>query len=314
MAKSMGKSNSILIVDDETVNIMALVDILRNDYTLYTERDGKNCLDTAARLQPDLILLDILMPEMNGFEVMENLQKDSRTKDIPIIFVTGLSQSDDEVRGFSLGAVDYISKPFSAQVVKMRVQHQMKILGLIREIQTLSVTDPLTGIGNRRYFNTLVHQEWERAKRNFTPISFMLLDIDDFKQFNDSFGHLNGDIALQSVAHIISSEITRSSDKIARWGGEEFAIILPDTDTTGARRVSENIRTAVENAEIPIDDGEVKHATVSIGIHTHIPERCDEYSASNFVSDADKALFRAKRTGKNRVCAFNDMGDNQQSL
>ncbi|MCL1844891.1 MAG: diguanylate cyclase [Defluviitaleaceae bacterium] len=307
----MEKKNSILIVDDETVNIMALVDILRNEYTLYTERDGKNCLDTAARLLPDLILLDILMPEMSGFEVLEKLQNDSRTKNIPVIFVTGLSKSDDEVHGFSLGAVDYISKPFSASVVKMRVQHQIKIINLIREIQKLSITDPLTGIGNRRYFNSLIQQEWERAKRNRASISFLIMDIDHFKMFNDKFGHLNGDIVLQSVAHVISAEITRASDKIARWGGEEFAVILPDTDIIGAKKVAENVRAAIESADISLDDGTIQNTTVSIGIHAHVPDHLpkqnDEYSAINFISDADKALYHAKHTGRNRVCAFGEM-------
>ena len=139
------KKNSVLIVDDTVVNVQALMGILIGDYTVYVERDGRNVLESAAQLKPDLILLDIIMPEMDGFEVIRKLKKDERTEDIPIIFVTGLTDPGDEVRGFSLGAVDYISKPFSPHVVKMRVQHQIRIVNLIREIQNLSITDALTG-------------------------------------------------------------------------------------------------------------------------------------------------------------------------
>ncbi|MCL2358077.1 MAG: diguanylate cyclase [Defluviitaleaceae bacterium] len=299
--------NSILIVDDEAVNILALIEILRDDYTLFTERIGCNCFETAVRLQPDLILLDILMPEMNGFEIIALLQADARTKDIPIIFVTGLNKASDEVLGFSLGAVDYINKPFSANVVKIRVRHQMKILNLIREIQTLSITDHLTGIGNRRYFNTLLSQEWERAKRNHTSLSFMILDVDDFKKFNDTYGHVNGDTALQRIARAVCSEITRASDKVARWGGEEFAVILPCTDSKGAKNVAENIRTAVESTDITLDDGSIKHATVSIGIHSFVPDLEDGYSVNNFIADADKALYHAKNTGRNRICIWGEI-------
>jgi diguanylate cyclase (GGDEF)-like protein len=173
----------------------------------------------------------------------------------------------------------------------MRVKHQMRIINLIREIQSLSITDALTGIGNRRYFNNLLHQEWARARRQQSPLSFILLDIDNFKSFNDEYGHLNGDAVLQSVARVAKAIIARATDKIARWGGEEFAVIL----------------AAIEAAVITLDKEDTCQVTVSIGVHTTIPERDMKYTINEFISDADKALYHAKRTGKNRVCAVGEV-------
>ena len=301
------RKNSILIVDDEAMNIRALMDILNQDYVVYAERDGTSCVETVKRVSPDLILLDVVMPEMSGFDVIKELRKDGDTKEVPVIFVTGKNSPEDEVLGFSLGAVDYINKPFSAPVVQMRVQNQMKIINLIREMQNQSATDTLTGIGNRRFFNTLLHQEWERAKRHGSPISIMILDLDDFKKFNDTYGHLNGDLALVNIARIISSKLSRATDKVARWGGEEFVMILPDTTLSGAREVAEGIRAAVESSPVIIEGGARVDITSSIGIHCTIPQRTGEYQVNEFISDADKALYRAKRNGKNCVYAAEDL-------
>ena len=294
--------NSVLIIDDEVINIKALMLILKKDYIVYAERDGKSSLEAAKKLQPDLILLDIMIPDIDGFEIIKNLKADKETEDIPVIFITSLSNPESEVQGFSLGAVDYIHKPFIAPIVKMRVQSQMKIVNLLRKVQSLSVTDFLTGIGNRRYLNIQLGQEWERAKRQQSTLGFIIMDIDDFKNFNDSYGHLHGDTVLQNVACAIESVVTRSTDKVARWGGEEFAVILPDTELSGVKKVAEDIRSAVERSTLLLDDKSTVMFTVSIGIHSVVPDYEGKYTLNNFVSDADKAMYNAKKNGKNRVC------------
>jgi len=296
-------NNSVLIVDDDPVNLHALVRILSKDYTVYAEVSGADCIKTASQMQPDLILLDIMMPDMNGFSVIKALKEDEATKEIPIIFVTGMNHPDDEVRGFTLGAVDYINKPYSAHVVKMRVQHQIRIINLIREIQSLSMTDALTGIGNRRYFDSLLEQEWERAKRQQVPLGFMIADIDNFKQYNDTYGHLSGDVVLQRVAGAIKSQIKRATDKVARWGGEEFAVILPNITSSATLKIAEDIRSSVEEVAILSDKNNQLSMTLSIGVHSITPQWGSEYTVADLLSDTDKALYHAKSSGKNRVCA-----------
>ncbi|MCL1882685.1 MAG: diguanylate cyclase [Defluviitaleaceae bacterium] len=299
--------NSILVVDDEAMNITALSHILKGDYTVYVEKDGLGCIEAAKELMPDLILLDILMPAMNGFEVIKALKKDDATKNIPVIFVTGLNNPQDEEMGFMLGAADYINKPFSAAVVKLRVRNQIQIINQMRTIHNISITDALTGIGNRRYFYTQLEQEWSRSLRQQTSLSFMMLDIDNFKPYNDTYGHLLGDMVLRETAQKIKLGLSRAIDKCARWGGEEFGVILPDTCIIGAKKVAERIRESIEKHPFMADEKTVTNITVSIGINCNIPKRESLYSLENFVSDADKALYHAKATGKNKVCAFTEM-------
>jgi len=294
--------NRVLLVDDEAMNLTALTHILKSDYTIYVEKDGQGCLDTARDLKPDLILLDILMPAMNGFEVIAALKKDDITRDIPVIFVTGLNNAHDEEMGFVLGAADYVNKPFSSAVVKLRVKNQIQIINQMRQIKNLSITDPLTELGNRRFFYSQLEQEWNRAKRQQIPISLIVLDIDQFKHFNDTHGHVIGDLALRDVAQIINKGLRRSTDVSARWGGEEFAVILPDTALDGAETVAENICALVREHKFTIDDKTSAKLTISAGVKSIVPPRDDNYSVTNLVSDADKAMYMAKDAGRDRVC------------
>jgi len=298
--------NSILIVEDESLSIRALSEILRHEYTIYVEKKSSKVHELAKRVLPDLILLDVMMPDMSGFEVINELKMDEETKEIPVIFVTGMTNSEDEAKGLACGAVDYINKPFKESVVRMRVQHQIRIINLIRKLQNLSTTDELTSVGNRRYFLTSVHQEWERAKREQTPIGVMMLDLDYFKRLNDTYGHITGDAVLVHVAQTIKSGLKRASDKVARWGGEEFAIIQPNTTLDGVRKIAEDIRVAVENSRFSVDGQDSISLTISIGIHCVIPKPGDEYTADDLIAAADRALYKAKRKGKNRVCYHNE--------
>ena len=302
--------NSILIVDDEVMNITALTYMLSPEYTVYVESDGEGCIETARTLKPDLILLDVVMPGMTGFEVIEILKKSETTQDIPVIFITSLGDIQDEEMGLILGAADYIGKPFSRSIVALRVRNQLKILNQMRVINDLSITDSLTNIGNRRYFNSVLNQEWKRSARNQEKLSFMIMDIDNFKRFNDDYGHLEGDKVLVAVSEIIKNAPTRSTDKLARWGGEEFAVILPKTDLNGAVSVAEKIRGRVEDVKFILANGMEASITISIGVHTIIPKADgDDYTLDCFISDADNALYYAKRTGKNKVCTALESGN-----
>ncbi|MCL2364660.1 MAG: diguanylate cyclase [Defluviitaleaceae bacterium] len=301
------KKNTILITDDSAFNLDTLTHILQDEYTLYTATDGCKCLEIARTKVPDLILLDIVMPQMCGIETIAALKENSLTADIPVIFITGLTQAEDEERGFTLGASDYINKPFSSAVVKLRVRNQIQIVNQIRQIHRNSITDELTGIGNRRFFYDQLEQEWARAIRSQKPLSFMMIDIDNFKLYNDTNGHIQGDYALRSAAQTIKASLARATDICARWGGEEFVVILPETDLAGARAVAERIRSNIEKLELPLPDGTVTHITISIGINTVIPDKGNEYPLNKFVSDTDNTLYCAKTSGRNRACAFADL-------
>jgi len=298
--------NSILIVDDEKANIIALSHILGPTYSIYSSRNGHDAIEIAKEYSPCMILLDILMPEMDGYAVIEELKNNEATRDIPVIFITGLDNAEDERRGLSLGAADYISKPFNPAVVELRVLNQIKIINQIRLINKLSVTDQLTGIPNRRSFDNQMEREWLRSAREKVPLSMMMLDVDNFKFYNDTFGHQQGDVALQTVAMTIAKTLKRPADFAARWGGEEFAILLPNTTIAGAVKIAERIRKNVEQTPIPMLSGDITRATVSIGVHTMKPSR--ECLQCELILKVDKALYAAKETGRNKVCKFEDVG------
>ncbi|MDR2696050.1 MAG: diguanylate cyclase [Deltaproteobacteria bacterium] len=294
--------NSLLIVDDDTSNLMALTRILQSEYTVYTAKDGATALKNAEKHVPDLIVLDILMPGMDGYEVLAALQASDRLGEIPVIFITGLSHRDDEEKGLALGAMDYITKPFQPTIVKLRVRHQMKIVNQLRMIKRMSLIDQLTAIPNRRSFDDRLRMEWARAIRIGCPMSLLMIDVDRFKAYNDTYGHLQGDVALQMLAKILAQQIERPGDFFARWGGEEFAVLLPHTDRRGGLHIGEQIRRAVENAVIPRPDGLSTQVTASVGVNVHAPTQ--DSSVEAFISGADKALYAAKNAGRNRVLLY----------
>ena len=296
------KKNSLLIVDDEKSNIVLLRQILGKEYTVYAAKNGPEALEVASERLPDVILLDILMPGMNGYEVISALKNFTLTRTIPVIFITALNDPKDEEKGLLLGAADYINKPFSPAVVKLRVQNQIKILNYINIIKRMGMTDQLTDLPNRRSFEERIRMEWNRAIRDNTPISVLILDIDRFKQYNDTYGHWQGDVALKTVAKVLMYETKRLSDFVARMGGEEFVVILANTDALGAFEVAENIRKNIESTQIPLEDGQTNTITVSIGVNTQIPTLGS--SIDEFLGYADSALYTAKREGKNRVCRY----------
>jgi len=297
----MLQKESILIIDDDKLNIIALTRILGADYQVYFEGDGESGIHSAKTFKPDLILLDLVMPKMSGYDVIKILKADEETRNIPVIFLTGRRDVQDEEAGFVLGAIDYITKPFSASVVKLRVGNQLKIVNQMRMIHNLSMEDALTGISNRHHFNNVLTREWERSVRQQLPLAFVIVDIDNFKTYNDTYGHLSGDAILKDTAKIIMNGVSKGKDCVARWSGKEFAIILPETNLAGAMAIAENIRQNVEATTFEIKDNVTTNIVVSIGVNSVIAEQDENYTLRDFISNTDAALTIAKKQGSNRV-------------
>ena len=293
------KGFTILIADDEKFNLDILASILSPLYNILVARNGTRALELAKQNAPDLILLDIIMPDMNGFEVITKLKETDRTVRIPVIFITGLTDPADEEQGFFLGAVDYITKPFNKAIVKARVNTHIQIIDQMRTIEQLGLMDTLTKVANRRGFDNRFEAEWGRSMREGTPLSFMIMDIDKFKVYNDTYGHHQGDNALKTFADVASHTSTRANDFFARWGGEEFVMLLPNTDIYGAAEVAEKLRSNIEEMTIPTEDGDITKVTVSIGVKSIIPKA--NTSLTDFQAKTDQALYRAKESGRNRV-------------
>ena len=293
-----------MIVDDSETSVVALTGILSPDYSIYAARNGQEGIEAAKTHLPDVILLDVIMPEMDGYETIAVLKSLESTREIPVIFVSGPSSPEHEEKGLALGAVDYISKPLSPAIVKLRVRHQIQIQNYIRTIEHLSRLDQLTEMPNRRSFDERFFSEWKKSKRDKTPTSVLMIDIDDFKKCNDTYGHLQGDIVLKTIAQVITRTLHRPGDFAARWGGEEFIVLLPDTDANGAMTVAEQLRNNIENAVVPLSDGQKAKVSVSVGVNTQ--ESSADSSIDDFINFADDALYTAKRDGKNRVCRYDD--------
>ena len=297
--------NTILVVDDEKSNLVFLTRVLGEKYEIYTAKDGASAIKKATELVPDLILLDIILPDINGYAVLDALKKQEGTRGIPIIFITGLTSAEEEEKALTFNAVDYIGKPFKPNVVKLRVRNQIRIINQMRTIERLSMTDQLTEIPNRRSFDSRLTMEWRRAMRERTPISLLMLDVDKFKTYNDIYGHQQGDVILCAVARSLQSDLKRPGDFAARWGGEEFAALLANTDMPGAIEVAERVRANVENLHLTgAKDGQTPAntapITISIGVATQTPDPTS--SLDLFISAADTALYAAKKAGRNRVC------------
>ncbi|MDR3343487.1 MAG: diguanylate cyclase [Treponema sp.] len=294
--------DSILIIDDEKANLMVLNRILSPDYTIFIAKSGREGLSRAITDNPDLILLDIIMPGMDGFAVLTTLKAQEETKHIPVIIITGLDNPDDEERGFLLGAVDYITKPFKNAIVKARVKTHIQIVNQIRTIEWLGMVDGLTNIPNRRRFDDRIAIEWRRAMREQQPLSFMMMDVDKFKIYNDTYGHPQGDTLLKTIAKIFDATAMRPTDLAARLGGEEFGILLPQTELDAALRLAEKIRSDVEALRIPTADGKtITTTTLSIGLVSQIPTK--SITLEEFIAQADRNLYTAKKKGRNQVCS-----------
>ncbi len=293
---------SVLIVDDSRTNIAIMKDILSEDYEVLSARSGKEALKIARQENVDLILLDVVMPDMDGYEVCRRLKADPDTKNIPVIFVTSMSDIGDETKGLELGAIDYMIKPVRAPIVKARVRNHLELKKYRDFLENLSMVDGLTGVWNRRHFDEVLDKEWRRAMRGTNLISVILLDIDFFKKYNDHYGHLAGDDCLRQVAKAFKETACRGGDMVARYGGEEFVIITATNSNEEAQALAEKLRISLEMLAIPHVKAEISdHVTVSVGVATVHPNPC--MPVADFLEKVDRALYMAKSGGRNRVAA-----------
>ncbi len=299
----LGRKQRILIVDDVRLNTKILESALGDEYELSIASNGKEALAMVRTEMPDLILLDIIMPEMDGYEVCAELQRNEKTRDIPIIFLTALEGDENEAYGLELGAMDYIRKPFNVPVVKAKIRNHLELKKYKDLLKRDIRIDGLTRVANRRRFDEAFEEEKGRSIRSGNPLSILMIDIDLFKAYNDAYGHLQGDDVLRLVAKTLEKSLRRPGDLLARWGGEEFVALLPDTDMDGAYIVAEQLRKAIQDLGIVHEQSSIKRViTVSIGAATSVPG--DQSSYRNLLQWADEAMYRAKDLGRNRVVCY----------
>lgn len=292
----------ILLADDELSNMITLSRILSGEYDVIMAKGGEQAIALAIKAQPDLIVLDADMPELNGYDVMNKLKSDSRTAKIPILLTTDHARQSDEEKAFLAGAADHIPKPFKPVVVQSRVYTQMRILHQARINQELAMVDDLTGTANRRYFDERISMEWRRASRDKTMLSFLLLDLDDFREYNDVYGIAQGNALLKETANIITSFARRPADLAARLGADLFGLLLPETSFRNASRIAENLRKAIEHTDFRAPDGREARVTVSIGLVCTIPDTT--LSMATYLHLADQQLNQAKCEEQLSICSI----------
>lgn len=324
-----GDRGTVLIVDDSPTNLGLLFDCLTSaGFRVLTAQGGESAIETVKQDCPDVILLDIIMPGIDGFETCRRLKAHESSQDIPIVFMTALSQTAVVLKGFELGAVDYITKPTQQDIVLARVTTHLTLQKLKRhlqeqnaklqqeiqqrqqaeaalqkanqELQRLVRVDSLTQLANRRHFDECLSQAWLILRREQLPLSLLLCDVDFFKAYNDRNGHQAGDDCLREVARSIGRAVKRPADLVARYGGEEFAVILPNTNSEGALRVAEDIRLSLHNQAIAHPQSPIsEYVTLSLGVSSTIP--FFNSSFQELIAAADRALYQAKELGRDRA-------------
>ena len=291
---------TIMVVDDAPENIDLLCGALGPAYRYRVAINGENALRIAfSNTKPDLILMDVSMPSMSGYAVCKTLKDHPETRDIPVIFITAYGSAEDEEEGLGLGAVDYISKPISPSIVRAKVRNHISLKLKTDLLESLASLDGLTGIPNRRRFDEALETEWMRSMRSATPLSIIMMDVDQFKAYNDGYGHNMGDICLKTVASTLAVEAARrSQDLIARYGGEEFIALLPGTDTNGAYLLAERLRERIEALRLPhVYSDFSRWVTISCGCASIIPDQ--HHTPLQLLGEADKMLYQAKAEGRN---------------
>jgi diguanylate cyclase (GGDEF)-like protein len=315
----MDSSNpsTVLIIDDDS-NITNLLSkrLSQEGFNVITAKDGQSGLQLAAQKLPDIILLDLLMPEMSGKDVLRELKSDSKTLSIPVIILSAIADTSDKIDGLSLGANDYIVKPFRFKEVLARVQTQLRIASTHKELEQkhndlleknkilkkLAITDPLTGLFNKGYLMKRLRSEVSRSIRYNQPLCCIMVDIDSFKKFNDTYGHIVGDNVLKTIAKTLK-DASRDCDIVTRYGGEEFLIICPNTTLDGACNLAERIRETVYSTSLPLEDNEDLFLSISAGVKCmyYTSEADTKAAANDMINAADLALYKAKSNGKNKV-------------
>ncbi|MBU2977118.1 diguanylate cyclase [Alteromonas sp. C1M14] len=293
----------VLIIDDDITTIRLIAEALSPDYDVIIATSAEDGLKQALVAQPYLILLDVLMPRINGFTLCKQLKSNAHTLNIPVIFVTALTEVDEQTKGFELGAVDYITKPIEVPLLRARVRTHTRLYQQTLQLESLAATDSLTGLANRRKFDDVMSIELGRCHRARNSLAFLMIDIDDFKAYNDHYGHGKGDDCLGLVSRILKQSARRATDLVCRLGGEEFGIVLTETDKEGALSMAEAILSAFQEQKISHESSQNGFLSVSIGatvvdmsLHSNI-----DVTVREIVDKADNALYLAKSKGRNRV-------------
>jgi diguanylate cyclase (GGDEF)-like protein len=298
------KKQTLMIVDDYQSNLDAMQALFGFEYNVVLHNNAKDAINYANQEEVDLILLDVDMPQLNGYDACAKLKSSEITAHIPIIFVTAADSQDEEEKGLLLGAVDYVFKPLNFSILRVRVRNQMQLVHCRKKLEILSSVDGLTGAFNRRQLDTMLLQHYASTIRYGHCLALLMIDIDNFKRYNDNYGHVQGDECLKLIAETIMSVRRRETDIVGRYGGEEFALVLPDTDNTGALVVAHKLLNRIRDLNIKHSDNPpYKIATVSIGLAVFKAKHSSHQKTSmeDLVHEADMQLYGAKHNGKNCV-------------
>lgn len=322
----MGDKKKVLIVDDDQDGLYILNLMLKKlEYVVTTASDGQEAVDKTREIDPDIIIMDVMMPNMNGFEACEIIKSDPRGKFIPIILLTAKDELTSKIEGLDVGADEYLTKPYDIGELTARIRSMLRIkqlndalLDANVQLEELAIKDELTSLYNRRYINKRLKEEFKRASRYSDVMSFMIIDADKFKNVNDTYGHGFGDLVLKRIAAIIHESIRDDVDVGGRYGGEEFIVISPKTNLESAGVLAERIRSTVESSEFKDDQHNIR-MSVSIGVSELEPG--NRQTNPKFIQDehelvdwADKALYVAKETGRNKVVKFNEIDEYKEKV
>ncbi|MGJ0301672.1 GGDEF domain-containing response regulator [Aliarcobacter cryaerophilus] len=293
------KKPTILVVDDMTTTLLLIHDLLKDTYEVKIAKSGTKALEILESPNDiDLILLDIEMPDMNGYDVCKRIKNNETIKNIPIIFITGRTSQEDEEYGLNLGAIDYITKPFNKAIVKLRIKNYLDLKIKNDMLEKLSMYDGLTNIRNRRFFDETFEKTFNEIKRDKKSLAVLMIDIDFFKPYNDNYGHGQGDETLRKVAKALEKTIKRPSDFVARYGGEEFVILLKDINKNGVEAVANNLLNAVRELKITHEFSKIEnYVTISIGASFYNSN--SDVTKLELLLKADETLYSVKNSGRN---------------
>ncbi|WP_421850595.1 GGDEF domain-containing response regulator [Marinomonas sp.] len=295
----MTEVQSVLVIDDEKINLKIISDILSDEVSIMLAKSGEQGIRKAIEYKPDLILLDVLMPEMDGFETMSRLRHDVRTSAIPVIFITALNDSSHEEKALLMGASDYIQKPLHTNIVQARVRLHLQLVQQRKMLEQLANIDPLTSLANRRKYQEVFELAWRATVKNSDCLSLLVIDIDNFKQYNDCYGHATGDKVLKQVANVLADQVS-DSGLVARYGGEEFVVLLSSHSKEASVEIAYRCMQGIEALNLAYNHNDFNgKVTVSIGGATKYPTK--NCNSDDIFKVADDMLGLAKKSGKNKL-------------
>ncbi len=295
-------SSRLLLVDDSPTNLRFLAHVLHHMGELFFATDGPSALQIARDKQPDLILLDVEMPGMSGYEVCQQIKQDPLLADVAVIFVTSHQSMEHEVRALEVGGVDFISKPLNPPIVRARVRTHMTLKQQSDKLRRLANRDGMTGVFNRRALDEILSVEFRRHMRIGAPLGLAMLDVDFFKHYNDSYGHLQGDDCLRHIARTIVASTRRPAESVCRYGGEEFMVVLPNCNAEQTLQYGHWLLDQIHRLALPHQNSDSGIVTISVGLHSQIPN--ETTSIPELIQHCDEALYCAKHRGRDQVCVY----------